>query len=302
VSAPRGLALSIRGLEVRYPGSPVPVLRGLDLEVPAGTTVAVVGESGSGKTVLVRALLGMAPVRRGALLLDGLDLRSLGRGRRAALRRRIGTVFQSPVDSLDPRWTARRTVAEGLSLRLGGGLGTHLGEAGNLLDRVGIAADRWDARPGALSGGECQRVAVARAVAGGPALVLADEPTAMLDPDVGRQVLDLLTSLQSSMGFTLVLVTHHLRELDRVPGGLLVLCAGRPAERTVGYPENPRHPFSRHLWDAAVRPVAPVELAAEGCPFRPGCPRALPGCAEGYPDPWQVEEGWVVWCRNPPLL
>ncbi len=294
----RGVAVRVRDLEVRYPGTKVPVLRGLDLDVPAGGTLAVVGESGSGKSVLVRALLGLAPVSRGAVEVGATNLTRAKGGALRAARRGIGTVFQSPVDSLDPRWPVRRTVAEALSLRRGGGLDPHLDAADALLEEMGIGADRRGALPGTLSGGECQRVAIARAVAGGPDLVLADEPTAMLDPEVAGRIVDLLAELQRSMGFTLVLITHHLRELPRLPGALLVLCAGHPAERCPAPPDRPVHPFSRYLWDAAVGPVEPVSLAAFGCPFHTGCPRVLPQCAQGYPEPIDLGEGSRVWCNN----
>ncbi len=293
-----GARIRIRDLEVLYPGTRVPVLRGLDLEVPAGGTLAVVGESGSGKSVLVRALLGLAPVSRGRVEVGGVDLTVSSGARLRAARRRIGTVFQSPADSLDPRWPVRRTVAEALALRAGGPLDAHLGAADALLADTGIAADRHGALPGALSGGECQRAAIARAVAGGPDLVLADEPTAMLDPAVAARILELLADLQRSMGFTLVLVTHHLRELLDLPGSLLVLCAGYPAEQCPARPDRPRHPFSRYLWDAVSGPVEPVGLASTGCPFHPGCPRAVDGCSREYPPPQDLGAEWKIWCYN----
>ena len=171
-------------------------------------------------------------------------------------------------------------------------------DADALLEDVGIQGSRRGALPGALSGGECQRVAVARAVAGGPDLVLADEPTAMLDPRVATRILELMADLQRAMGFTLVLITHHLRELERLPGALLVLCAGYPAERAASPSKRPAHPFSRYLWDAAVGPVEPVSLADTGCPFRPGCPRALDRCAQAYPPLTKVKSGWDIWCYN----
>ncbi|MFH1529205.1 MAG: ATP-binding cassette domain-containing protein [Pseudomonadota bacterium] len=301
MSDPRGVSVRVRELEVLYPGTRVPVLRGLDLDVHAGGTLAVVGESGSGKSVLVRAILGLAPVSRGHVLLGDTDLtRASGTCLRVA-RRRIGTVFQSPVDSLDPRWPAQRSVAEALSLRTGRAIRDLMDAADELLEAVGIPAGRRGALPGALSGGECQRVAIARAVAGGPDLVLADEPTAMLDPGVAARILDLLAALQRSMGFTLVLITHHLTELQRLPGALLVLCAGHPAERNISSAAPPAHPFSRYLWDAAVRPVEPVNLADEGCPFSPGCPRVVDLCRQRYPDPEEVGDGWTIWCNNPEI-
>jgi len=296
----RGVRVRVRELEVRYPGTRVPVLRCLDLDLPAGGTLAVVGESGSGKSVLVRALLGLAPVSRGWVRMGEMDVARGGGARLAAIRRRVGTIFQSPVDSLDPRWTARRVVAESLSLRSGGALRTHLDAAGELLDAVGIRAARRDALPGNLSGGECQRVAIARAVAGGPDLVLADEPTAMLDPGVAERILELLARLKRELGFTLIVVTHHLRELRQLPGALLVLCAGRPVERAETAPERPVHPFSRYLWDAAAGPVEPVNLAGSGCPFRTGCPRRNEAC-NSYPEPTEIADGWTVWCNDPEI-
>jgi len=295
---PTGATVRIRDLEVLYPGTRVPVLRGLDLDLAAGETLAVVGESGSGKSVLVRALLGLAPVSRGSVEVGATCMTRASGGTLRAARRRIGTIFQSPVDSLDPRWAVRRTVAEALALRRGGDLDAHLDAADGLLEDMGIRAARRGALPGTLSGGECQRVAIARAVAGGPELVLADEPTAMLDPEVAGRIIDLLADLQRTMGFTLVLITHHLRELPKLPGALLVLCAGHPAEQHGTSPDRPLHPFSRYLWDAAAGPVEPVSLGESGCPFHTGCPRVLPQCSQAYPEPNDTGEGCKVWCYN----
>ena len=294
-----GVRISIRDLEVRYPGTRRPVLQGLDLKLPAGGTLAVVGESGSGKSVLVRALLGLAPVTSGAVFLEDLNITRARGARLRAVRRGIGTVFQSPVDSLDPRWSARRSVAEALALRDSGAISAQMDAAGALLAEVDIPAARHDALPAALSGGECQRVAIARAVAGDPDLVLADEPTAMLDPETASRVLRLLAKLQRNRGFTLVFITHHIRELELLPGALLVLCAGRVAEATAAPIKAPAHPFSRYLWAAAEGPVDPVELADAGCPFQPGCPRAEAACAAAYPASVEIEDGWTIWCHNP---
>jgi len=298
VSAGQGVGIRVRDLEIRYPGAGAPVLRDLDLDLPPGGALALVGESGSGKSVLLRALLGLAPVTRGGVYLGETDLARVSGARLRAVRRRVGMVFQSPVDSLDPRWPVRRAVAESLALRRGGGLRAHLDAAGELLDAVEIPRARRDALPGDLSGGECQRVAVARATAGEPDLVFADEPTAMLDPGVAERILELIVGLHDEMGFTLVVVTHHLRELRQLPGALLVLCAGRPVERADAAPAQPVHPFSRYIWDAAARPVEPVELASSGCPFRPGCPRRTDTCAAS-PEPVDISDGWRVWCNNP---
>jgi len=190
----------------------VEILRGIDLEVPAGQIVAIMGPSGSGKSTLLGLLAGLDTPTSGRVVLDGVDITGLTEDRLAAVRgRKIGFVFQSY--QLIPSLTAEENVL--LPMELAGQDG--VSRARELLDRVGLL-DRRDHYPVQLSGGEQQRVALARAFALRPPILMADEPTGNLDSANGRHVLELLLELNRREGATLVLVTHEPE---------LAACAGR---------------------------------------------------------------------------
>jgi lipoprotein-releasing system ATP-binding protein len=200
--------LVARELAKSYRSGPrrVEVLRGLDLEIEAGETVAVVGESGVGKSTLLHLLGGLDRPDSGRLTFGGLDLLAADTRERAAYRNgHVGFVFQ--MHHLLPELTAEENVE--MPFRIGRrGIGD--GEPRRLLERLGLA-ERLGHTPAELSGGEQQRVAVARAVVAGPRLVLADEPTGNLDPQTGRVVFDMLREQQRERGFALVLATHNER-------------------------------------------------------------------------------------------
>jgi putative ABC transport system ATP-binding protein len=222
-----------RNLTQRYPrpdgGPPLTVLEGVDLDVAAGEVVAVLGPSGSGKTTLLGLLAGLDRASAGSVALDGVALDSLDEDGRADLRaERVGFVFQSfqllatltalenvlvPLELLPPGRAPARDAAER--------------RARELLARVGLAS-RVDHYPAQLSGGEQQRVGIARAFANQPRVLFADEPTGNLDRETGREVADLLFELNREIGTTLVIVTHDL-ELASRAGRILRLDAGRMA-------------------------------------------------------------------------
>jgi lipoprotein-releasing system ATP-binding protein len=188
------------------PGT-IDVLRELDLEVQAGEAVAIVGDSGVGKSTLLHILGGLDRADAGSLYFRGVEVFGLGPRELARHRNRhVGFIFQ--FHHLLPEFTARENVE--MPFRIGRHEGEFREQAETVLDRLGLG-DRLGHRPGELSGGEQQRVAVARALAPGPELVLADEPTGNLDPGTGRRVFDLLQQLQQERGFALVLASHNER-------------------------------------------------------------------------------------------
>ncbi|HXA29935.1 MAG TPA: ABC transporter ATP-binding protein [Candidatus Angelobacter sp.] len=206
--APRGVSIRARGLVHTYGRGPraVPVLRGVDLDVPAGSHVALQGPSGAGKSTLLSLLGGLEPPRGGELRVGDVDLRGLRGGRLAAYRRLlVGFVFQH--FGLVEVLTARENVMLAMSLA---GVAPRLRRrrADEMLDAVGLAP-RADHRPAQLSGGEQQRVAIARALANRPRLLLADEPTGNLDEESTERVLALLDDAVANHGCTLVVVTHN---------------------------------------------------------------------------------------------
>jgi putative ABC transport system ATP-binding protein len=206
---------------------PLTVLEGVDLDVAAGQVVAVLGPSGSGKTTLLGLLAGLDRASEGSVILDGVALDALDEDARAALRaERVGFVFQS--FQLVPTLTALENVLVPLELLPAGRAPAPPeaeAHARDLLARVGLA-ERLDHYPAQLSGGEQQRVGLARAFAAGPQLLFADEPTGNLDRATGRAVADLLFDLNRESGTTLVIVTHDL-ELARRAGRIVHLDAGR---------------------------------------------------------------------------
>jgi putative ABC transport system ATP-binding protein len=199
----------------------VEILRGIDLSVPRGQFVAIMGASGSGKSTLLGLLAGLDTPTTGEIVLDGIDIARMPEDRLADLRgRKIGFVFQSY--QLIPTLTAEENVM--LPVELAGGTNGALERARELLDTVGLS-ERRDHYPVQLSGGEQQRVALARAFVLRPPLLLADEPTGNLDSKNGRQVLELLLTLNRSEGTTLILVTHD-RELSQHADRIITLRDG----------------------------------------------------------------------------
>jgi lipoprotein-releasing system ATP-binding protein len=207
---PRGASVEARGLVKRFErpegGAPHTVLDSADLSVAPGESVAVVGPSGSGKTTLLQLIGALDRPDSGEVRLDGLDILSLSEPKRARLRaERIGFVFQT--HRLLPQCDALENVLLP-RLALGGRADkADVARAKALLDAVGLA-DRGTHRPGQLSVGECQRVAVARALIGEPTLLLADEPTGSLDTETAEQLAELVAQLRRAQSLTMVLVTH----------------------------------------------------------------------------------------------
>ncbi len=210
----------------------LPILRGIDLSIKAGESVAVVGASGSGKSTLLGLLAGLDVPSAGRVLLDGNDLSALDEDSRAALRaERVGFVFQS--FQLLSSLTALENVMLPLELK---GRGDARAAAADFLDRVGLGTRR-DHYPRQLSGGEQQRVAIARAFASQPRILFADEPTGNLDSGTGNHIIDLLFELNRAANTTLVLVTHEQRLAERcarritLDAGLIVSDSGVAQER-----------------------------------------------------------------------
>ncbi|MDB0068228.1 ABC transporter ATP-binding protein, partial [Akkermansiaceae bacterium] len=211
--------ISLRNLSVSYetPAGPVPVLSDLDIEITDGQAIAIVGPSGSGKTTLLNVIGAMLPPTSGEVTVGGENISSLSEKEAAKFRnRQLGFVFQQHY--LLPQLTVLENV---LVPRLAGGWDEKESEtrarAEALLERVGLG-HRLTHLPSALSGGEKQRVAVARALINEPSLILADEPTGALDSETGEKVADLLLEVQQEKGVTLVVVTHDLDLAARVSG------------------------------------------------------------------------------------
>ena len=317
MSAPL-LAVEELCVQLPVPGGPLPAVRSVSFALGAGEALALVGESGSGKTSVLLALLGLlgpGAVVTGSARCAGRPL--LGAAE-ADLRRirggLIGTTLQDPRAALDPTQPVGRQVAEAAALHLRLGARAALDRAAEVLAECGLPQGRalLGRYPHELSGGMRQRVALAMALAAEPRLLLADEPTAALDPTVAAEVLDLLARLQARRGMGLLLVTHDLGVVARLADQVAVMYAGRIVERGAAGQVlgAPRHPYTRGLLRAlpgrgeppqpiAGAPPDPLRLPS-GCAFAPRCPRAMGICAREEPRAYAAAGGLVrCWLHDP---
>ena len=307
--------LDIRGLTVRFAtrGGAFTAVDGIDLQVQPDEVLAIVGESGSGKSVAMLAIMGLLPwtatVTAERLAFDGQDLRALNaKQRRALIGRDIAMVFQEPMSSLNPCFTVGWQIGETLATHLGLARAARKKRVIELLELVGIPdpARRAGAFPHQMSGGMCQRVMIAMALACQPRLLIADEPTTALDVTIQAQILDLLLSLRRGClggtvgagqnnrpgGMALVLITHDLGVVAETADRVLVQYAGRQVEsaRADALFKDPHHPYTAALLAALPEQAHGKRLAAipglvpgqfdrpPGCLFAPRCAFATDQC------------------------
>ena len=320
---PRGQddALAIDGLTVSIGG--VPIISDVNLRLGKGECLGVVGESGCGKTVTFLALMGLLPSAArtsGSIRLGSREIRGLGEGELEAIRgSSIGMIFQDPQSALNPVRTIGRQLIEPIKLHLGLTTEQARKRAVELLSLVGIPAphERLGAYPHEISGGMCQRVMIAIALASEPDVLIADEPTTALDATVQLQVLNLLKSVQERTGLSIVIITHDLGVVAEICDRVTVMYAGRTVE-TQHIPEAfdlPLHPYTHALLDCLPslendgRPPAfiagDVPIPGQvppGCPFHPRCPRAREICHEVMPETRMLgPNGGLVACHFPML-
>ncbi|MFL6143221.1 MAG: ABC transporter ATP-binding protein [Labedaea sp.] len=282
--------LRFEDVTVRYgtEGRGLTAVDGVNLTVPAGAVVGLVGESGSGKSTLARAAVGLTPTAGGRILLDGEPVPHRG-------RRPVQLVFQDPYSSLDPRMTVGSSIAETMpaspAWRRSRRGAERRAEVTRLLELVGLPADRADRYPEELSGGQRQRVGLARAIAGRPEVIIADEITSALDVSIQGAVLNLVRDLQRRLRLSILFISHDLAVVRYVSDHVAVMYLGRIVEYgpTVDVLDDPQHPYTRELLAALdstppsvpARPpdsqVADTEPAdphhpPPGCRFHPRCP------------------------------
>ncbi len=299
--------LELRDLHVSFAtrAGDVPAVRGVNLTLGAGETLAIVGESGSGKTVSALAVMGLVDppgrVVKGSVWFGGRELTALPAAELRAIRgARIGMIFQEPMTSLNPVFTIGDQIAETLRIHHGTTARQARDEVIELLRRVGIPAPerRVDNYPHEMSGGMKQRVMIAMAIACKPDLLIADEPTTALDVTIQAQILELLGKLQEEMGMAILLITHNLGVVAHFAREVVVMYAGKLVERApVGEIfARPEHPYTRALLRSLPRPDRAHEpLAAiggtvpspleypPGCAFAERCGDVLPRCADEQP-------------------
>jgi peptide/nickel transport system ATP-binding protein len=303
-------------------------LRSVSFTVEPGRTLGLIGESGCGKSITALAVMGLLPEgaqARGSIRLDGQELLGLDEAHWCGLRgRRLAMIFQEPMTALNPLMPIGLQVAEPLRLHRGLPAAAARAEALRLLDRVRMArpAQRLGAYPHQLSGGQRQRVMIATALACGPAVLLADEPTTALDATTQGEVLDLLAEVGREDGMALVLISHDLALMAERAHHLLVMYGGTVVESgaTAKVFDRPAHPYTQGLQAARPRlgmgrlgrqapggepawrlPTIPgrvpslVELPP-GCPYAGRCPRVIDACRDAAPAAMTLGPGHAARC------
>ncbi|MEE9142780.1 MAG: dipeptide ABC transporter ATP-binding protein [Gammaproteobacteria bacterium] len=303
--------LNVDGLEVhfdvRQPGifagsRPLKAVDGVSFVLNTGETLGIVGESGCGKSTLARAILRLVPMTAGKVVLLGSDLAALNKDELRQARRDFQIIFQDPLASLDPRMTVGQIISEPLT--------THFGKLSKdevtrrvkaMMQKVGLLPNQINRYPHEYSGGQCQRIGIARALVLEPKLVVCDEPVSALDVSIQAQIINLLKDLQDEMDLSLIFIAHDLSVVRHISDKVLVMYMGRAVETASGDTlyTNPRHPYTRAL--IAVVPIPdPAEERAKdrtllrgelpspmnlpsGCRFRTRCPYAIERCATEEP-------------------
>ncbi len=290
----------------------------LSFDIRQGETLGLVGESGCGKSSTGRAIVQMPPPTAGAVAFEGVDLCGLTGDELRQVRPRVQMIFQDPISSLNPRRKVADIVAEPLAAwgaKKGPGREQQVRE---IFDAVGLDYDAMgDWRPHQFSGGQCQRISIARALILEPRLLICDEPVSALDVSVQAQILNLLHDMKTRYGLTLVFISHDLAVVRNVSDRIVVIYLGKACEIAPpeGLYERPRHPYTALLLSSVPVPdpeaAAPRQRAAvvgefpsaldppSGCRFRTRCPRAEARCAAEEPVIRQVGPGHYVACHFP---
>jgi len=298
--------------ELEIQGRHWPVLSDVSFSVGRGEVVGLVGESGSGKSMTARTILQLLPPgarSRGEILLDGVDLLQAGpRTLREVRAHGIGMIFQDPRAHVDPLWTVDDHITEGLRVHKGMGRAAARGRALELLADVGIADPErvLGSYPWELSGGMLQRVMIAGALAGGPDLIVADEPTTALDVTIQAEIVAIFDGLRREFELAMLFITHDLELASAICDRVVVLYAGRVMEEqtTASLFAAPLHPYTAGLLSARPRldarhdrltviPGRPPTVleALPGCPFYPRCSFAQDACLAEVPPLRRIESG-----------
>ena len=313
--------LKINDLEVIYTqaGRTVHAVNGVSLEVQKGHTLGLVGETGAGKTTIAKAIMRILPdppakIRRGEIRLDGEDLLKKPESEMLRVRGgKIAMIFQDPMTALNPLMTVGDQILEVLLLHNDYDQKAGMQKAGEMLETVGIPAERYGEYPHQFSGGMKQRVVIAMALACNPELLLADEPTTALDVTIQAQVLDLINDLKEKFQTSMILITHDLGVIAQTCENVAVIYAGSIVESGTREDifDHPTHPYTIGLFESLpnmtaegekLKPIAgmppdPTNLP-EGCAFAPRCPYATEQCHHQKPDMKELTPGHLCACFN----
>ena len=318
---PEGQALlRVENLLVEFPagrGQKVNAVTDVNLDVLPGETLGLVGESGCGKSTTGKAIMQLPPPTSGRVIFEGTDLTKVKGSELRQLRTQLQMIFQDPISSLNPRRRVEAIVAEGLDIWKKATGAERDAKVDEMLLTVGLdPAVVRGRRPHQFSGGQCQRISIARAVITEPRLIVCDEPVSALDVSVQAQILNLLEDMKARYGLTLIFIAHDLAVVKNISDRVAVMYLGRLCE--VGDPDllytQPAHPYTAALLSAIpvpdpnVRPESRQTLGGEipsplsppsGCRFRTRCPRADHQCKDEVPVMRQVADDQYVACHHP---
>jgi peptide/nickel transport system ATP-binding protein len=311
--------LRVEDLVVDFPtsGGRVSAVAGISYDIAEGETLGLVGESGCGKSTAARATMQLPAPTSGSVLFEGRDLTAVHGEQLRVLRPRLQIVFQDPISSLNPRRRVADIVGAPLKIWKRGTEAERRARVDEALEAVGLDPEvARDKRPHEFSGGQCQRICIARALVLEPKLVICDEPVSALDVSVQAQILNLLEDLKARYGLTLVFITHDLAVVKNVSDRVAVMYLGKLCE--LADPDRmyaaPAHPYTAALLSAIPVPDPAVTASASGlvpgdlpspvsppsgCRFRTRCPRAEERCALEEPRVREVADGQYVACHFP---
>jgi peptide/nickel transport system ATP-binding protein len=318
--------LVVEDLVVEFPagrGQKVHAVSGISFDVLEGETLGLVGESGCGKSTTGRAVMQLPGPTSGQVVLDGVDLASLSPEKLRETRTRLQMIFQDSISSLNPRRRVRDIVARGLKIWDRGSEADRAAKVNEVLEAVGLDPEVVGARrPSQFSGGQCQRICIARSLVLDPKVIICDEPVSALDVSVQAQILNLLEDMKERYGLTLVFISHDLSVVKNISDRVIVMYLGKVCE--VASPDvlysRPAHHYTELLIGSIPHPdphrretgeldESAVELGAidlpspvnppSGCRFRTRCPAAQDKCAADEPELQAIGEGHFVACHFP---
>jgi peptide/nickel transport system ATP-binding protein len=309
----------VENLVVEFPakgGRKVHAVSDISFDILEGETLGLVGESGCGKSTTGRAIMQLPRPTAGSVRFDGVEMTTLGDEDLRRTRTQLQMIFQDPISSLNPRRKVKDIVAEGLNI-WGNKIGTFSKDRVNeVLEAVGLDPEIVsDRRPHQFSGGQCQRICIARALVLDPKVIICDEPVSALDVSVQAQILNLLQDMKARYGLTLVFIAHDLAVVKNVSDRVIVMYLGKICE--VAPPDtlyaSPAHPYTNILLASIPEPdpdreIPPTAISGDlpspmnppsGCRFRTRCPKAQDVCAEQEPEIREINPGHYVACHFP---
>ena len=319
--------LSVRDLKVHFkvrdrkawPWTPAATLKAVDgvsFDLRTGETLGIVGESGCGKSTLARACLNLIPATGGEVVWNGKPLRSDDHAAWLAARRDIQIIFQDPLASLNPRMTVARIIGEPLRIHRPELSDAQVHEkVAAVMAEVGLTPQQINRYPHEFSGGQCQRIGIARALVLEPKLIICDEPVSALDVSIRAQIVNLLQELQRRKGLALIFIAHDLAVVKHISDRVLVLYMGKAMELAASDAlyARPGHPYTEALLSAIPVPDPRVERnkvlqllpgdmpspidPPSGCVFRTRCPKAEARCAQEMPVPRRLDAKTASSCQ-----